>query len=139
MKKVGIFFGVCFLSFSVFGAKLSVSDEAALLGTMSGLADACGENNKKISDFELIAARLIAVKSMTDDEEIAGYQRYAQEKMIAMKKQKSSPKMACNEVLRRFENMSIFKSIVYSDGSLKLSDGTFLKAMRPPAKLNKNK
>lgn len=139
MKKTGIFLGICFLSFSVMSAELSVSDEAALLGTMSGLAEACGENSKKISDFELIAARLIAVKSATDEEEIAGYQRYAQEKMIAMQKQKNSPKISCNEVLRRFDSMPIFKSVVYSDGSLKLSDGTFLKATRPPAKLNKNK
>ena len=110
MKKVGIFLGVCFLSLSVMSAELSVSEEAALLGTMSGLADACGENNKKISDFELIASRLIAVKSATDEEEIANYQRYAQEKMLAMKKQKNSPKISCSEVLRRFENMPIFCS-----------------------------
>ena len=137
MRKFGLFLGICFFSFSLIGAEPSVLDEAAVLGTMAGLAEACGEKDKKMTDYELIASRLIANKANSDEEEIDGYHRYAEKKMTAMRKQKSSPQMSCNEVLRRFENMPIFKSVVYSDGSLKLSDGTFLKAKRPPAQLKK--
>ena len=134
MKSWAFILGVCLLSYSAWGAEPSVFDEAALLGTMAGLAETCGENAKRISDFELISARLIANKADSDDEEIKGYQRYAKEKVAASRKQKNNPQITCKEVLYRFENMPIFKSVVYSDGSLKLSDGTFLKAKRPPLK-----
>ena len=134
MKKFGLILGMCFLSFSLVAAEPSVLEEAALLGTMAGLAETCGEKDKKLSDFELISSRLIANKSISDKEEIRGYRRYAEEKATAMRKQKNNPKLSCGEILRRFENMPIFKSVVYSDGSLKLSDGTFLKATRPPLK-----
>ena len=137
MKNFGLIVGMCFLAFSTIAATPSVLDEAAMLGTMAGLAETCGENNKKLADFELISARLIANKSVSDQEEIRGYRRYAEEKATAIRKQKDNPQMSCDEILHRFENMPIFKSVVYSDGSLKLADGTFLKAKRPPAKLNK--
>lgn len=134
MRKFGLIFAICFFPFSLMSADPSVFDEAALLGTMAGLAETCGEKDKRIADFELIASRLIANKASSDKEEIRAYRRYAEEKATAIRKQKNNPKMSCNEVLRRFESMPIFKSVVYSDGSLKLSDGTFLKATRPPLK-----
>ena len=134
MKSLGFILGLCLLPFSPVCAEPSVFEEAALLGTMAGLAETCGENAKRISDFELISARIIANKTNSEDEEIKGYQRYAKEKLAAMRKQKNNPQITCREVLYRFEKMPIFKSVVYSDGSLKLSDGTFLRATRAPLK-----
>ncbi len=139
MKNYLLVLFICTFSFSVFAAGASALEDAAMLGTMAGLAETCKENSKKIADFELISARLIALNSHSDEEEIAGYRRYAEEKSTAMRKQKNTPKMNCKEVLHRFENMPIFKSVVYSDGSVKLSDGTFLKTKRPPAQLKKTK
>lgn len=139
MKKI-VFFLIVFFTFQTAANNTpSIMEEAEMLGTMSGIAQACNEKSKKISDFELIAARIIANKTSSEEEEIEGYQHYARKKAAAMRKQKNNPKLSCNEILRRFENMPIFKSVVYSDGSVKLSDGTFLKATRPPAQLKKNK
>ncbi len=139
MKIAGLFLGICLFSFTAMSADLSLLEEAALLGTMGGLAEVCGENSKKLSDYELIAARLIANKADSEKEEVRGYRRYAEEKATAIRRQKNKPQMSCAEVVSRFEKMTIFKSVVYSDGSLKLSDGTFLKAKRPPLGLKKNK
>ncbi len=112
-------------------------EDAGVLGTMAGVAKACNENTQKLDDYELIAVRLIANKANSAEQEKDGYRRYVQEKLRAERKQKKNPQMSCNEVLYRFKNMPLFKSIVYRDGSLKLSDGTFLKAKRPALKVNK--
>ena len=125
MKK--IFLALILLVSPVFAAKLSVLDEAAQLGTMAGLADACGEK-KKIEVFELISARLIANKSNSEEQEMEGYRRYAAEKLRASREHKKSPKLTCGEILNRFHKMPLFKSIVYKDGSLKFYDGTYYPA-----------
>ena len=112
-------------------------DDAGALGTMAGVAKACGENAQKLEDYELIAVRLIANKANSAVQEKEGYRKYVQEKMKAERRQKNAPQMSCSEVLSRFENMPLFKSVVYRDGSLKLSDGTFLPANRPPLIVDK--
>lgn len=137
MQKNSIILLGCFLCCPVMAQEISALDEAALLGSMAGVAKACGENEQKLEDFELIAARLIANKTNSPEEEIMGYRRYAEENLASMRKHKENPQLSCDEILERFENMPIFESIVYQDGSLKLSDGTFLQAKRPPAKLVK--
>lgn len=111
----------------VMAAKLSIFDEADQLGTMAGLASACGAG-EKLDNYELIAARLIANKSDSEEQEKEGYRRYAAEKFRAMQEHKKSPKMTCGEILNRFQKMPLFKSVVYKDGSLKFYDGTYYPA-----------
>ena len=125
MKKIVLLF--LLFSFSAVSAPLSLFDEAGQLGTMAGLADACGSKDK-LKNYELIAARLIANKSASEEEEMQAYRRYAEEKVHAKRKHQKSPKMTCGEILKRFENMPLFKSIVYKDGSLKFYDGTYYPA-----------
>ena len=125
MKKIIVL--VLMWGLPVFGAELSVLEEAAQLGTMAGLADACGAK-EKLENYELIAARLIANKSPSVEAEKAGYRRYAEEKFRAKRAHKSAPKMTCGEILNRFQKMPLFKSIVYKDGSLKFYDGTYYPA-----------
>ena len=125
MKKV--FLLMILWSFPVWAAKLSLWDEAGQLGTMAGLAEACGEK-EKLESFELISARLIANKSNSEEQEMEGYRRYAAERIRAAKEHKRSPKMPCAEILNRFRKMPLFKSIVYKDGGLKFYDGTYYPA-----------
>ena len=125
MKKL-IFFALLW-SFPVLAEKLSVLDEAAQLGTIAGLAEACGAK-EKLENYELIAVRLIANKSSSVEAEKAGYRRYAEEKLRAMRDHRASPKLTCGEILNRFQKMPLFKSVVYRDGSLKLYDGTYYPA-----------
>ena len=128
---------ILFFSFPLMAQTDMFLNDSAALGTMAGLAKACDEDIQKMEDYELIAARLIANKANTASQEKEGYYTYVQEKLKAERKQKNDPQMSCDEVLRRFENMPLFESVVYRDGSLKLSDGTFLKAKRPPLKVDK--
>ena len=128
---------VLFYSFSVVAKTNAFLNDAAALGAIAGVAKACQEKPKKIKDYELIAVRLIANKANTASQEKEGYYVYVQEKLKAERKQKNNPQMPCDEVLFRFKNMPLFESVVYRDGSLKLSDGTFLKAKRPPLKVDK--
>ena len=109
-----------------FGTSLSVLDEAAQLGTMAGLAQMCGA--KELENYELIAARLIANKSPSIEAEKAGYRRYAEEKLRAMREHKTKPKLTCGEILNRFQKMPLFKSVVYQDGALEFYDGTYYPA-----------
>ena len=125
MKKV--FFLILLWTTSVLGAKLSLLDEAAQLGTIAGLAEACGAM-EKVQTYELIAARLIANKSTSEDQEMDGYRRYAVEKLRAQNEHKKAPKLTCGEILNRFQKLPLFKSVVYKDGSLKFYDGTYYPA-----------
>ncbi len=111
----------------VMATPLSVLEEAAQLGTLAGLASACGAQ-EKLNNYELIAARLIANKSTSEAQEKEGYRRYAEEKFRAMQEHQRTPKMTCGEILNRFQKMPLFKSVVYQDGSLKFYDGTYYPA-----------
>ena len=125
MKK--LIFLMLFWVIPVSAAKLSLLDEAVQLGTIAGLAEACGET-KKLETYELISARLIANKSNSEEQEMEGYRRYAAERLRASREHKRSPKLTCGEILNRFQKLPLFKSIVYKDGSLKFYDGTYYPA-----------
>ena len=124
---IKILFAVLLWTLPVLGKSLAVTDEAAQLGTMAGLAEACGAR-RELEDYELIAARLIANKSPSVEAEKAGYRRYAEEKLRAMRAHKAAPKLTCGEILNRFHKMPLFRSVVYKDGSLKFYDGTYYPA-----------
>jgi len=100
--------------------------EAEQMGVMAGLAYACG-STQKLKDFELIATQILANKSTSDEETNQKLQQFATTKYRYMKRQKDSPRMSCKEVLEHFNNMPIFQSTVYSDGTIKMYDGTWLK------------
>ncbi|MGN0919348.1 MAG: hypothetical protein ACI4OR_01110 [Alphaproteobacteria bacterium] len=125
MKR--LIFVISIWVFPLMAAPLSVLEEAAQLGTIAGLASACGAR-EKLDNYELIAARLIANKSTSEAQEKEGYRRYAEEKLHAMQEHKRSPKLTCGEILNRFQKMPLFKSVVYKDGSLKFYDGTYYPA-----------
>ena len=125
MKKLLLF--LFLFSAPVYAASLSVLEEAEQMGVIGGLAEAC-HAKEKLEIYELIAVRLIANKSYSEEEEREGYSRYAAEKLNALREHQSNPKMTCKEILNHFNKLPIFKSIVYQDGSLKMYDGTFYPA-----------
>ncbi|MBQ4472457.1 MAG: hypothetical protein II942_04375 [Alphaproteobacteria bacterium] len=111
-----------------------VYTEAEQMGTLAGLAYACG-SKQKLKDFELIAAHILADKSATSEEAEKKLQQFNKMKYRYMKKQKDSPRMSCKEVLEHFNNMPIFQSTVYADGTVKMFDGTILKPQYPIIKV----
>ena len=126
MKKI-LFVYLFFFTTFVYAGKLSLLDEASQLGTMDGLAEACGAK-KKLKNYELIALALITNKASSEEQRQEAYRRYAEQKVRAKDEHKKNPKMSCSEILNRFEKMPLFKSIVYQDGSLKFYDGSYYPA-----------
>ena len=87
MKKIVFLF--LLYTLPVLSAPLSLFEEAGQLGTMAGLADACGSKDK-LKNYELISARLIANKSNSEEEEMQAYRRYVEEKVRARRKHQKS-------------------------------------------------
>ena len=104
--------------------------EAEQLGVTAGLALACNAGGK-LDDFELIASRLIANKALTEEAEQKGYREFAEAKFNAYNEQKNDPKESCGAILDSFNQLPLFRSVVFADGGLKMYDGTYLKPPRP--------
>lgn len=127
MKSV--FYFMVFLGFVCLGCNaFAKMTDAERLGIMAGSAVACGAT-KKLDDFELIASRILANQSATDEIETANVQRYMETKYRVMNMQKMDME-TCDEVLRQFNALPIFQSVVYADGSVKLPDGKWSKPLR---------
>lgn len=109
---------------------LNSASDAEQLGLLAGLALACG-SKQKLDDFELISSRLIANSATTEKEEKDQIRVYMQAKWNAMQRQKNNPAASCSEVLQRFDQLPLFNSTVYRDGSVKLPDGKWSKPLRP--------
>lgn len=111
--------------------------EAQLLGITAGTALACNAGGK-LDDFELIANRYISNQAMSDADEKKGYKEYAEKKIQTYREQKNNPQLTCGEVLDSFNQLPIFKTIVYADGSIKTPEGKIIKVRKPIAKTQKN-
>ena len=122
---VGLIFAVCASAQNI----RSMSD-AEQLGMTAGLALACG-SQKKLEDFELIAARLLANQSPSDAAEKQQARVYAQAKWEAMTRQKKGNPSDCKDILEHFDQLPLFNSTVYGDGSVKLPDGNWSRPLRP--------
>ncbi len=103
--------------------------DAEQLGTVAGLAAAC--KAQKLDDFELIASRILANQSETDEAELANVRLYASTKYSILRRHKKNPQMTCAEIIDHFNKLPLFDSVVYADGTVKLSDGTWSKPKRP--------
>ena len=91
---------------------LNALSEAEQLGMTAGLAMACG-SGKKLEDFELIAARLLANPSASEEIEKQQLGVYVRAKWEALTRQKRDLSN-CKEVLEHFDRLPLFNSIVYS-------------------------
>ena len=105
--------------------------EAEKLAITAGAAQACGADTDKLKNYEVIASRILVNQTATEKEETAALTAYARKKFEVYSEQKKAPEMYCSEVLNRFDNLPIFQSTVYQDGTLKLPDGKIIKPIRP--------
>ena len=108
------------------------------LGSAAGAAYACNAG-KVLEDFEVIASRLLANTAETAEDEQSLDEVYVEAKVRAIKVHKKEHPMSCQEILKRFKNMRIFKFIVYADGSIKMDDGTMMHPKRPVKKITQDK
>jgi len=131
MKKSITILGLNLIMLMTAGTAQAVlpKSEAEIMGAMAGGAWACGAIDD-MKTFELISGNILLNKAATKDEQIKAIEAYSLAKITAYRKQKRYPNISCQDFLRDFRKMEIFNSTVYSDGSVKLYDGTMLKSNR---------
>ena len=121
---------IAMMPIRVSAQNIRTMSDAEQLGMTAGLALACGAD-KKLEDFELIASRILANQSPSEELEKKEIRVYAQAKWEAMMRQKKGNPSDCQDILEHFNHLPLFNSTVYGDGSVKLPDGAWSKPLRP--------
>ena len=131
MKK--IFFCaalLCLMNAAVGHAKpITYQEEMYALGAVSGQGLAC--KSPKYHQFELLARAIVIGKAPNAAVQDDGLRNYASGKAAAFMEAEENGFSGCAEILKRFNNQPIFKSVLYSDGRIKMPDGTLIKPRQP--------
>lgn len=109
--------------------EISYQEEMYLLGTTCGQGLAC--KSQKYHQFELLARAMVVGKAANDAMQKEGMQRYNAGKAEAFMNMEASNFADCEAVRNNFDNQKIFKSVLYSDGRIKLYDGTMITPRKP--------
>lgn len=105
--------------------KMTYQEEMYLLGAVSGQGLAC--KSKKYHQFELLARALIVGKAPNGTVQKEGINSYNTGKAEAFMEMEESGFANCAETKEAFEKQPIFQSVLYSDGRIKMYDGTIIK------------
>ena len=127
MKK--IFFGAVFMlfisgTFNADAAPITYEEEMYALGAVSGQGLAC--KSKKYHQFELLARAIVVGKAPNAAVQSAGLRQYAEGKATTFMRVEDSNFADCATIIEEFENQPIFKSVLYSDGRIKMPDDTMI-------------
>ena len=104
-------------------------EEMYLLGRVAGQGLAC--KSQKYHQFELLARALIVSKAANNDLQNKGMIEFNTGKANAFIEAEDNNFADCADILPSFENQQIFKSVLYSDGRIKLADGTIITPRKP--------
>ena len=104
-------------------------EEMYALGTMSGLGLAC--KSQKYHQYELLARAMIVSKAANDQMQREGMQRYNSGKAETFMIMEANNFADCGVIRNDFDNQKIFQSTLYSDGKIKLYDGTLITPRKP--------
>ncbi|MBO4644728.1 MAG: hypothetical protein J5716_09010 [Alphaproteobacteria bacterium] len=121
MRKIIIIFILSFFPLNAFAAEANDTEN---MGRLAGAVLAC-RAHKTLYQFEEIISRYFSNTSPNEEVEKALIRDYAQAKADAFSIYRYR-KNDCTQTIREFSQMPIFKSELYSDGSLRLPDGKFL-------------
>ncbi|MBO4520365.1 MAG: hypothetical protein J5787_04085 [Alphaproteobacteria bacterium] len=121
MRKIIIIFILAFFPLNTFAAEVNDAED---MGRLAGVVLACNAH-KTLYQFEEIISRYFSNTSPNEDVEKALIRDYAQAKANSFSIYRYR-KNDCAQTIREFSQMPIFKSELYSDGSLRLPDGKFL-------------
>lgn len=124
MKKITLFF-VGLFSFVAPAAAQQRQSEPAQLGTVAGVAMACGAY-RQLYLYEEITSRLLSNTAANERVEKEMYKEYAIAKTNSFREQADRRKVPCSEAVDAFSKMPIFRFELYADGSLKTPEGRYL-------------
>lgn len=109
--------------------EITYEQEMYALGAVSGQGLAC--KSQKYHQFELLARALIVSKAANDEMQKEGMRRYSAGKVNAFIAVEESHFADCDVIRAGFDGQKIFKSVLYSDGRIKLYDGTLITPRKP--------
>jgi len=127
MKITAICMGIILLaSTNVFAAGRPVSylEEVYGLGSVAGQGLAC--QVKRYDEYELLARAIMIGKAPDAIQQKEAIQQYNVGKAEAFMAMEDENFASCPEVAEEFARQKIFKSTLYSDGRIKLYDGTMI-------------
>lgn len=104
-------------------------EEVYALGTISGLGLAC--KSQKYHQYELLARAIVVSKAANDQMQEDGMQRFNAGKTETFMKMEASNFADCDIIRQEFDNQKIFQSTLYSDGKIKMYDGTLITPRKP--------
>lgn len=99
-------------------------EEMYLLGRVAGQGLAC--KSQKYHQFELLARALIVGKAANDAIQDSGMVAFNTGKANAFVELEDGNFADCADILPSFEDQPIFKSVLYSDGRIKMYDGSII-------------
>ena len=124
---IAVFASLC--SNSQAANKPDYFEEMYALGTMSGLGLAC--KSQQYHQYELLARAMVVSKAANDQMQKDGMQRYNAGKVETFMSMEANNFADCDIIRNSFENQKIFQSTLYSDGKIKLYDGTLITPRKP--------
>ena len=127
MKITAICMGIILLaSTNVSAASKPVSylEEVYGLGSVAGQGLAC--QVKRYDEYELLARAIMIGKAPDAIQQKEAIQQYNVGKAEAFMAMEDENFASCPEVAEEFARQKIFKSTLYSDGRIKLYDGTMI-------------
>jgi len=105
----------------VLAAEPTYLDEVKSLGYVSGQGLACKAS--KYDTFEMLARAILITKAKTDAMQAEGMETYNEAKVEAFVSKIRDGFNGCRTIAASFDNQSIFKAVLYGDGTIKMPDG----------------
>lgn len=131
MKKFFLIFA-CFCAFaakSIAAPKISYTEEAAALGSVAGQGLAC--HAKKYHQYELLARAIVKSKAQSQKMEEDGFYAFNEGKVTAFMDILNNDFADCDDINYAFNRQKIFQSTLYSDGKIKMFDGSMITPREP--------
>ena len=132
MKRYALFMMfliVCGGVSEAFSKQLTYADEMYGMGTVAGQGLAC--KSQKYHQFELLARAIMVGKAKDAKMQQEGMERYSAGKVDAFMAMEDNNFSGCSEVLENFDKQKIFDCVLYSDGRIKMYDGTLITPRKP--------
>lgn len=105
-------------------AKPTYLEEVRSLGYIAGQGLAC--RAKKYHKFELLARAILVGKASNEKLRKEAMNVYNDAKAVTFMSVADSGFSNCDEIVYNFNRQRIFKSILYSDGKIKMYDGSII-------------
>ena len=99
-------------------------DEATALGSVAGQGLAC--HAKKYHKFELLARAIIVSKAQSDKMQKDGLRAFNEAKADAFMTIESENFSDCDEIVYAFNRQKIFDATLYTNGKIKMPDGSLI-------------